>query len=172
MDPGAGTGTAPETTTGPQTLTPVLHTFAAHLLRSGTDLATLRDLHGHSDISVTSRYLGASPRRAGEVAAPPNLPGRAGSPNEPRGQLQWPAAARYGLDHEVHEHGIASWNFDTSPRVLRGRSTTLGARRTQQRPGDGDRGESLSDSSQLIAHRRVAPPGDHPPPSRLVDSIA
>ncbi len=39
------------------------HTFATTLLRAGVDLATLRDLMGHSDISVTSRYLAATPQR-------------------------------------------------------------------------------------------------------------
>ncbi len=63
------------------------HTFATHLLRSGTDLATLRDLLGHSDISVTSRYLGASPQRAEAVAALAHLPGPGGSPDEEREQL-------------------------------------------------------------------------------------
>jgi len=38
--------------------------FPTQLLRKGTDLAILRDLLAHSDISVTSRYLGASPERA------------------------------------------------------------------------------------------------------------
>ena len=33
------------------------------------DLATLRDLMEHSDISVTSRYLAATPQRQEAVAA-------------------------------------------------------------------------------------------------------
>ncbi len=66
---------------------PFRHTFATHRLRDGTDLATLRDLLGHSDISVTSRYLGASPQRAEAVAALAHLPGPGGSPDERQGQL-------------------------------------------------------------------------------------
>ena len=63
------------------------HTFATRLLRSGTDLATLRDLLGRSDIGVTSKYLGAFPQRAEAVAALASLLGPAGSPDERRGQL-------------------------------------------------------------------------------------
>jgi len=51
------------------------HTFATTLLRAGEDLATLRDLLGHSDISVTSRYLAATPQRHKAVAALATLPG-------------------------------------------------------------------------------------------------
>jgi len=51
------------------------HTFATTLLRAGVDLATLRDLMGHSDLSVTSRYLAATPQRREAVAALAGLPG-------------------------------------------------------------------------------------------------
>jgi hypothetical protein len=52
-----------------------------------TGLAPLRELLGHSDISVTSKYLGASPQRAEAVAALAHLPEPAGTPNEQHGQL-------------------------------------------------------------------------------------
>ena len=64
------------------------HTFATYLLRSGTDLATLRDLLGHSDISVTSRYLGASPKRAEAVAALAQLPGPEGEASDEPADIQ------------------------------------------------------------------------------------
>ncbi len=44
-------------------------------------------LLGHSDVSVTSRYLGAAPQRAEAVAALARLPGPGGSPEDQRGQL-------------------------------------------------------------------------------------
>ena len=39
------------------------HAYATNLLRAGVDLETIRDLMGHSDISVTGRYLSTDPSR-------------------------------------------------------------------------------------------------------------
>jgi len=39
------------------------HSYATNLLRAGVDLETIRTLMGHSDISVTGRYLSTDPSR-------------------------------------------------------------------------------------------------------------
>ena len=43
------------------------HTFCTRLLQAGVDVATVRDLAGHSDLSVTSVYLHSGP--ASRIAA-------------------------------------------------------------------------------------------------------
>lgn len=45
------------------------HTFATRLLHAGVDIATVSALMGHSDVAVTSRYLGVSPNRHRAVEA-------------------------------------------------------------------------------------------------------
>ncbi len=47
---------------------------------AGRTVLLCLDLLGHSYISVTSRYLGASPQRAEAVAALDHLPGLEGAP--------------------------------------------------------------------------------------------
>ncbi len=50
---------------GDSSLTPhcLRHAYATNLLRAGVDLETIRELMGHSDISVTGRYLSTDPSR-------------------------------------------------------------------------------------------------------------
>ena len=49
------------------------HSFATSLLRAQVDLETIRDLMGHSDISVTAQYLSTDPSR--KRSAVERLPG-------------------------------------------------------------------------------------------------
>jgi site-specific recombinase XerD len=39
------------------------HTFATRFLEKGGDLATLRDILGHANLSTTSRYLHSNARK-------------------------------------------------------------------------------------------------------------
>ncbi|MBW7840961.1 MAG: tyrosine-type recombinase/integrase, partial [Chitinophagaceae bacterium] len=52
------------------TIHTIRHSFATHLLDNGTDLYTIKELLGHTNLQTTMRYMHLTSRRIDEITNP------------------------------------------------------------------------------------------------------
>ena len=52
------------------TIHTIRHSFATHLLDNGTDLFTIKELLGHTNLQTTMRYMHLTSRRVDEITNP------------------------------------------------------------------------------------------------------